>query len=537
MKRLFLAFGVVGLLASAFAEPIVHECGLPLLGPMETRARPTLSGTEYTQTSDHFKIHYCYSGDDATTYAWACSTLAFAEQVYDCFVTDRGWTTWPPDGTLGGDSKYDIYIWNTVGAGYYGVCVPEDPYTVLYPDGYTSFVSVCKDSVGQPFPKYRRLAALVAHELGHGLQIAYSKFESPLWAFYENTSVWMEDACFDDVNTLYYRLQTYSPNPQDNPYYAINTTQGQYEYPGAMWAHFLDEYYGNYSSSWDALKMMWWRLGDHAGSHLLDDWDYMLSEYYDSDLQAAMNHYAIWRYFTGTNYDYLHYDEASSYEPVNILRSHSSYPASGNEGTQDPDGPGGCNYIEFTNGGDNVLTVSFNGQNGYDWGAYCLGISGFTSYEYKLILNSSGDGSTQIPFEDYSKVILIPVVDEWLSGANNLTYTYSASLSSNVDVAENSGFVPMNYRLFDPVPNPVSSDAKLMYQLPEAAEVSLRVFDAGGRVVRSLKSGHVEVGVHTLHWDGRDENGARLANGLYFLTMTAGDYVGTSKLILTGQGR
>ena len=101
-----------------------------------------------------------------------------------------------------------------------------------------------------------------------------------------------------------------------------------------------------------------------------------------------------------------------------------------------------------------------------------------------------------------------------------------------MDVAENSGLVPMNYRLFDPVPNPISSGTELKFQVPEDVEVSLRVFDASGRVVRDLFDGRAEVGIHTLTWDGRDDIGNSLANGLYFCTMTAGEYVGTSKLIV-----
>ena len=191
--------------------------------------------------------------------------------------------------------------------------------------------------------------------------------------------------------------------------------------------------------------------------------------------------------------------------------------------------------VALTTGTDRAA-VTFNGLNGYDWGAYCLGISGYTSYEYKIILNANGDGSVQIPFGDYTKVVLIPVVDEWVSSASNLTYTYTATLTSNpVDVAENSGLVPMNYRLFDPSPNPISSRTELKFQVPEAVCVSLKVFDGSGRVVRDLFEGNADVGIHTLTWDGRDDFGDHLANGLYFCTMTAGDYVGTSKLIMAGQ--
>jgi hypothetical protein len=75
-------------------------------------------------------------------------------------------------------------------------------------------------------------------------------------------------------------------------------------------------------------------------------------------------------------------------------------------------------------------------------------------------------------------------------------------------------------------PNPFSSETAFTFhltglQLPD--EVSLRVYTTAGRKVyeRSLLPGEVNIGFNTIPWDGRDQNGDAVANGVYFYKVTA----------------
>ena len=112
-----------------------------------------------------------------------------------------------------------------------------------------------------------------------------------------------------------------------------------------------------------------------------------MGRYYSSGLRKAIGHYAVWRFFTAGRDDGRHFDEGDGYPLVTILRSHSTYPASGDEGSTPPSVPGGCNFIRLTGFGTNDVTVSFDGQNGYNWACYLVGLRGGSSYEYKLVLN------------------------------------------------------------------------------------------------------------------------------------------------------
>lgn len=499
-----------------------EECGLPRLDELlkrgEGRARPTLSGTTLFINTTNYRIHYTLSGADATTQAYAESTAVAAESVWSR-LTALGWFMPPPDGTNGGNSKYDIYIRSI---GYLGVCYPENSYTTPFPDGYSSWVEIINTGI-----TVARLRALVTHEVGHGIQMRYSKFEEPMWAFYENTSVFMEDIVFDDVNTLYGRLNN-PDNPLTNPQYKINRATGVYEYRGALWTHFLDQYYDTYPAR--TVRRVWDLCGRHSGSHLLKDIDSVLGLNYSSNFAKAMGHYAIWRYFTGTRNDNLHYEEASSYVLATVLRNHTSYPASGDQGSLNPSGPGGCNFVTFTNIGNNRITLYFDGLIGYEWSAYVLGIgSGGISYEYKIQLEPTQDtGRITIPGWDFNTVVLIPVVTHWTSTASNLTYSYSATISS-ADKNIAGELSDNNYTGFYITPNPARNEIRVNYFIPADKSGKLNIYNTNGQLIKTTQ---LTTASNSYIWNRTDNFGHRVSNGIYFVELSCGDKIIKQKVLL-----
>ncbi len=65
------------------------------------------------------------------------------------------------------------------------------------------------------------------------------------------------------------------------------------------------------------------------------------------------------------------------------------------------------------------------------------------------------------------------------------------------------------------VPNPFNPVTEIRFQLEKAGPAALRIYDAQGRMVRELASGHREAGAHTLLWDGRNAAGESVASGVY----------------------
>jgi hypothetical protein len=79
-------------------------------------------------------------------------------------------------------------------------------------------------------------------------------------------------------------------------------------------------------------------------------------------------------------------------------------------------------------------------------------------------------------------------------------------------------------------PNPCREAAKISYTLPKDGDVSLKVYDVSGRVVRVLETGNRKGGVHDMIWDLKDESGRCAANGIYFYRLCVGNQTLTQKL-------
>ena len=73
-----------------------------------------------------------------------------------------------------------------------------------------------------------------------------------------------------------------------------------------------------------------------------------------------------------------------------------------------------------------------------------------------------------------------------------------------------------------PRPNPFTSQTALSFQLPRAAEVTLRLYSLPGRLVREIRLGSQSAGAGIVRWDGRDDAGRAMAAGVYFFRFEAG---------------
>jgi len=82
------------------------------------------------------------------------------------------------------------------------------------------------------------------------------------------------------------------------------------------------------------------------------------------------------------------------------------------------------------------------------------------------------------------------------------------------------------------VPNPFNPRTTIWYDVPRASQVSLRVYDLRGRLVRQLVNGQVQPGRHSVDWLGRDEKGAEVASGVYLVRVLADGLAVTKKVAL-----
>jgi hypothetical protein len=81
-------------------------------------------------------------------------------------------------------------------------------------------------------------------------------------------------------------------------------------------------------------------------------------------------------------------------------------------------------------------------------------------------------------------------------------------------------------------PNPSPGDVDIAFEVPGTTIVTARMYDVRGRIVRDFGERSFTPGRHLLHWDGRDDAGGRLPDGVYFARVEAGSARLMGKLVL-----
>ena len=107
------------------------------------------------------------------------------------------------------------------------------------------------------------------------------------------------------------------------------------------------------------------------------------------------------------------------------------------------------------------------------------------------------------------------------------TFAASAEQPLAVEAYEGEGAA-----LAPPSPHPGRGSLRIAFALPRETALTVDVFDARGRRIRSLARGTHPRGVHRLVWDGRDDGGAAASTGIYFYRLTLPDQVLTRRGLL-----
>ena len=100
-----------------------------------------------------------------------------------------------------------------------------------------------------------------------------------------------------------------------------------------------------------------------------------------------------------------------------------------------------------------------------------------------------------------------------------------------------TSLIPEKTALLANYPNPFNPETWIPYQLVKPADVTLTIYTADGTVVRTLALGHQTVGIYrsrnrAVYWDGRNKVGESVASGIYFYTLTAGNFTATRKMLI-----
>ena len=97
--------------------------------------------------------------------------------------------------------------------------------------------------------------------------------------------------------------------------------------------------------------------------------------------------------------------------------------------------------------------------------------------------------------------------------------------------------IPEETSLLPNYPNPFNPETWIPYQLATPADVTVTISAVDGSVVRTLVLGHQPVGIYesrsrAAYWDGKNNLGEPAASGVYFYTLTAGEFTATRKMLI-----
>ena len=211
---------------------------------------------------------------------------------------------------------------------------------------------------------------------------------------------------------------------------------------------------------------------------------------------------------------------------------------------------GGLYLLKTNSSGDTLWTRTYSGSGnsvqktsdgGYIIAGYIYRFGATWSDVYLVKTNSSGDtlwtrtyGGPSI--DDANSVQQTSDGGYVITGLTNYdpigntpgdVYLIKTRVDGLVPVRNEHNVTPIGFALLQNYPNPFNPTTTISFNLPSKSFVSLRVFDALGREVSTLRATELTAGTYSQEW-----NAAGLASGVYFYRLQAGTFVETRKLLL-----
>lgn len=169
---------------------------------METR--PRLSGPEETVETRFFVLHYTRSGADAVSDQYVNTVESVLDSIWKREINEFGWPAPPQDCGEGGDTRYDVYLMDTLAEG--NMLGYTDPQAILGDNPSSpavenwatySYLVVENDFDGDALAE-SLMRATAAHEFHHAIQFGYDLNDVGGQWYYEASATWMETQVFPE---------------------------------------------------------------------------------------------------------------------------------------------------------------------------------------------------------------------------------------------------------------------------------------------------------------------------------------------------
>ncbi len=114
---------------------------------------------------------------------------------------------------------------------------------------------------------------------------------------------------------------------------------------------------------------------------------------------------------------------------------------------------------------------------------------------------------------------------------DELSAEQTQAAEENAAAAETPA-LPDGFALLQNYPNPFNPATKIAFELPEATQVTVRIFNSLGEQIRTLADGQYAAGRHELNWNGDDDRGGKMSSGVYFYQMITPTFRESKRMLL-----
>jgi len=381
----------------------------------------------------------------------------------------------------------------------------------------------------------------------------------------------------------YYYYSYYSSDTWNNSYYY------NYHYNTLGYLSGWD-YYGWNNNAWEL-----WGSGIYSNHNAWGEWgketytnlnsmsgreSYKIDRYFDSDGNVTDFYYS---FMNGNDYEKMswantvwsngYYDSKKYYDWNNSSHSwdvqtwYQYYYAYGyvaqvpqSNGYLYRGSPSSWTEYKWTNGSwDPYQRCSFHYQDGYDYNygyGYNNGYTTMATYhvdynpiddlwptpsrrEYFSYHAGAGKPTNQMDLSNFRLKLVERAVpgasaDEWDKNERVwMSYENEGYKVVDYEVATESEMsVPSNFQLKQNYPNPFNPVTTINFDLSENSNVKLSIYDMTGRLINELVNTEMNIGNHSVYWNGLDINGNNVGAGIYLYKLQTDNFTQTKKMIL-----
>ncbi len=505
----------------------LKKLGFNFNGSIVNRTLDTRSeaeGLDEIYESGIIRFHYTTTGTNAvdSTDKYNNSIPDYVEDMSDAFdyvissiLTTQGYVEPPGDewyaanNDNGGSGLYDVYIRNA-GVGIYGYVQPEawansntgnneHSSGITEENAMTSYMVMRHNYDGFPNTLIENIQVTAAHEYFHAVQFGYDSWEES-WVM-EATAVQMEEIIYDDINDCY----QYMPSWFSFPHQSLNLYSSNRWYGSYIFFEYVNTHLSN-----NAIRKFWEKSITHdsySGEYDIQTLDETFQDL-GSSFSEMLNGMSIANRILSSDAaaDPFTYEEANAYSVSPATFNTVSYSAGTDETVISTNlQANAAQYIRL-NSNDPVLAILTNdvGLNS-DLELHVImtyGDSAWTVWSGSPI-NVDPTDATRVYF----------VVVSQNPDASDFDY----SLSFTDGQASTGPEMPDRFIISHAYPNPFNPQTHIQIDLLISERVNVYVYDAGGRLVKTLVNDQLNAGHHVITWDGLDNRGKPVSTGTYFV--------------------